>query len=201
MGHTRFRCLEAYLARLPKGLDSYPQCTAKASLLGMALESAELAEESSLPDALRSVFAAPPPVSTWVPEVVFNAATVAAYDWAFGGKAVGAFEQRVCDFNLALFRKPLYRILYAFISPTRLAKESAKRWPAFHRGTSLRIVELAEGKGVLELEFPEHLFDPLVLRAFKSAWRASLLATGAEQVRSLLDDATTSTARYVVRWL
>lgn len=137
-----YRSAQDYLDGLPDGLDSYPHCVAKASLLSHALRSRTISPPpGSLPEPVRRLIEQPPPGSTWISEVAFNAAVLAMYDEAFGGDDLPGFGDWVCDFNRQLFVNPLYRVLFAFVSPSRLVSLSASRWSAFHRGSNISVLE------------------------------------------------------------
>jgi hypothetical protein len=197
----RYPTAHAYLARLPGGVEAYPECRAKASLLRDMGDSRPIdAAPGDLPRALTDLLDAPPPVSSWIPEVLFNAAALAMYDQHFGGTDIAGFEQWVCDFNRKLFAKPLYRILFALVSPRRLLTLAASRWHAFHRGSTLTVSEPDRNVVHLSLQFPEALFAEPMLRAFGGAWRAAVLTAGAHQARSDVLSTTTRRADYAVTW-
>ncbi len=194
-------CTQDYLARLPEGLDSYPHCVAKAALLRDILGSRPLDPEGDdVPDALRSLVASPPPVSSWIPEVHFVAVSLAIYGRHFGGDDVQGFEDWVCARNSTLFRKPLYRVLIALMSPERLLVGASKRWTAFHRGTTLTLLQHTPEHALVRLEFPAHLFDRVLMHGFAASMRAAAEVAGGHDVASGLDTATPTFAEYWVRW-
>ena len=201
MAEPRYPSLDAYVDALPEGSASYPECKAKASLLRDMLASRPIDPEAEdLPVELARIIRDPPPVSMWIPEVSFNAATLAIYDREFGGTDLARFEDWVCDFNAALFRKPLYRVLFLFISPRRLLSNVASRWGAFHRGSTLTLVDLGNDTARLRLQYPSGLFGEVMLHAFGAAWRAAILTAGASSVRSEISRTTATQADYDVRW-
>ena len=156
--------------------------------------------EGSLPEPLLRVVRHPPPMSSWIPETIFVAATLATYDEAFGGEDLSAFEDWVCEVDRALFRNPVYRILFALISPSRLVALAASRWSAFHRGTTLTILERSPESARLRLDFPDHLFNHVMIVAFMGALRAAALEAGAAKATGHVDSASATRAEYSVSW-
>ena len=201
MGGTAYHTTRAYLDALPDGLASFPECQAKASLLRDMLASKPIAPSADrLPSELCDLIRSPPPVSSWIPEVAFNAASMVMYDEHFESKDTARFEAWVFDFNRALFSKTLYRILFLLVSPRRLLTNVPSRWGAFHRGTSLTLIEGGEHRGRLRLEFPSGVFAEPMLHAFGAAWRAAVDTAGGHAVHSKLDDRTDTSAEFTVRW-
>jgi uncharacterized protein (TIGR02265 family) len=191
----------AYLEGLPHGLASYPECTAKASLLRDMLATRPLDPDSdSLLEDLRPLIRDPPPVSTWIPEVAFVASAMTVYDEHFGGHDVAGFEQWIVDFNAALFRKPLYRVLFALISPERLVVGATTRWSAFHRGTSLALVERGQRSGLVRVGFPPDLYGTVMLHGFAAGLRAAVVVAGGRDVRTELESIEATSAEYWIRW-
>lgn len=196
-----YQSVEAYLAGLPAGLASHPRCMAKGSLLRDALRLRPIAPpQGSLPEPILALIEQPPAVNAWVHEVAFNAAVLAIYDEAFGGRDLDGFEDWVCDFNRDLFRRPVYRVLFALVSPSRLVALSASRWSAFHRGTSLLILERSEESARLRVEFPRGLFVRPMLRAISGGVRAAVTVAGATEVVSELETIAETSAEYSLRW-
>ena len=194
-------CAREYVARLPDGLASYPHCVAKAALLRDILGSRPLDPDGDhLPDALRSLVVNPPPVSSWIPEVHFVAISLAIYGRHFGGDDLSAFEEWVCTRNAALFSKPLYRVLIALMSPERLLVGASKRWTAFHRGTTLTLLQHTPELALVRLDFPPELFERVLMHGFAASMRAAAQVAGGRNVRSGLDTATATRAEYWVRW-
>jgi hypothetical protein len=194
-------CVQAYLARLPDGLASYPECTAKASLLRDLVKSRPLDPEGDeVPDALRSLLRVPPPVSSWIPEVQYVTCRMIVYGRDFGGTDLAGFEQWIHAFNTALLRLPMYRVLFAFTSPERLMVGTAKRWSAFHRGTTLTITEHTPDTARTRIEFPPHLYGPEMVQVFAAGLRAAIEVAGGRGVATQLVASEPSFAEYWIRW-
>lgn len=201
MSETRFPAVQRYTEQLPEGLDSYPQCRAKASLLrGMVASRPQVGSTEGLPSDVTELLRSPPPVNTWIPETLFNAAALAIYDREFGGDNLEGFEHWVYQINRDIFRKPLYRVLFLLISPRRLLINVARRWGAFHRGSNLTLLESTDDEARLRLEFPPYVFSEEMIYAFGGAWRAAADTAGAYGARSDLERTSESVAEYHVRW-
>jgi hypothetical protein len=140
------------------------------------------AAPGELPDEVLRVLADPPPVSSWIQETVGMAVLLAIHDQHFAGRE-GEYHQWVYDRNARLFRRPLYRILFAVISPSRLFAGTEKRWAAFHRGTGLMAREERPGAAKIVLTCPAHLWPEPAARAFMFALKAALDAAGARKSR------------------
>lgn len=193
--------VRGYVERLPDGLASYPECTAKAALLRDILDSRPLdATADDIPEALRMTIASPPPVSSWIPEVHFVASSLAIYGRYFGGDDLQGFDEWICARNSALFRKPLYRVLIALMSPERLLVGASKRWGAFHRGTTLTLLQHTPTSALVRLEFPPHLFGDELMRGFAAGMRAAAIVAGGRDVVSGLEAPGPTSAEYWIRW-
>ena len=142
----------------------------------------------------------PPPVSSWTSEVLFVAMSMAIYDRDFGGSDLAGYERWVMDFNLALFRSPLYRVLFAMLTPRRLMLFAVSRWSAFHRASALTLRNSSSVGTELELAFPPHLFPLPMLHAFGAAWCAAGATAGATEPRSEILEHGPEHARYRVTW-
>jgi hypothetical protein len=198
---TTYPSAEAYLARLPAGIDSYPACQAKGSLLRLILEAHSLEPpDGSLPGSVIQMIKAPPPVSSWISEVAFTSALLAVYDDAFGGTDLDGFDAWVYGLNVELFTKPLYRILFAFIAPQRLVGMATSRWSAFHRGSTLSLIGRGPRRAVVRLEFPPDLFGPQSIRTVSAGIRAAILTSGASEPRSRVEAIASTSAECSIDW-
>lgn len=196
-----FPSVRAYIERLPDGLASYPECLAKVALVRDIIESRPLDPDADhVPDEIRPMIASPPPLSSWVPEVHFVAAALTIFARDFGASDYDAYETWICTSNMALFRKPLYRVLIALLSPERLLVGTSKRWSAFHKGTSLTVVERTRGSARIDVAFPPHLYNHDMLRGMSAGLRAAVNVAGGRDVAIGIDDETPTSAQYWVRW-
>lgn len=169
-----------YLDLLPQGLDSYPQCQVKASLLH-SLKS-DLPIDSLipfLPSVLQEIVTQPPPVSSWIYEVHFRALLRAGFDSFFQDRrkyvAWGYEAQR------RVLSSPLYRPLFMMMSPSRGFRLASSRWENFHKGVSLQ-VQADTHSGRMVFEFPTHLLTLFDLEVTMCGIRVALELIGARDV-------------------
>ena len=94
----------------------------------------------------------------------------------------------------------LYAVLLRLVSPGLLLRGAALRWSSFHRGTSLRTHSVTRNSATIVLEHPQHLFDPMGLRATAMGFKAALDASGAESSRVEVAEAGSGRARFEGTW-
>ena len=159
----------AYLAALPAGLASHPDCHAKASLYR-----AFIGERAppGLPDVLVDLMQHPRPVTAWIPEVHSHALLLAHYDML--GHDHASFARFTYDSQRELWQSKLYGFLMKLVSPARLITSAGKRWAQFHRGSSLDARELGACEGELVLRHPSCLYDEISLIGLTEGLRAVL---------------------------
>lgn len=150
--------MDAYLARLPAGLESYPQCRIKGAAFSPLVKSPPPGfDVSPLPEPLRSVVERPPSVTDWVPEVWFAALVHYLRDDVFDT------DEACRAWNLEGLRNtlggPLYRMRFAFLSPRRMAKMAPRSWSSFRQGSERTLLEEQPDHNVGRLDYPENLVD------------------------------------------
>ena len=191
--------MERYLAGLPAGLDSFPECLAKGSVLRSTLVQQPIDELlARLPDALRPLVKDPPVDSEWMSEVRLVATYLAITDIRGYGDADVLVWAR--DRNRALFRNPAYRILMAVSSPATLLRGAAMRWANWHRGSVLEIEGILDVGVRAVLRFPPGLFDDLMLKVFGEAFVAGLELARAPSPVATVEQVEPGLARYLVSW-
>ena len=197
--------LERYLARLPLGLDSYPEAGVKGSIVRSVLghpAMQTLADTTEIPAVVRRIIAEPPLASGWVNEVHFNALSCALVDIAFDrADGLERYEDWGVELSRGLFSAPLYRALFTVMNPSHLLTAVSMRWGAFHRGSVLTHASHPERDVIdLRLACPAHLHPPPILHATTGGFRAAIEATGgvATSVRWSAD--TPTTVRWLFRW-
>ena len=175
MDRAAFPRTSRYLSSLPRGWLSHPECECKAAIHREAI--AHLPRPmptEGLHPLLADYFQNPVPVSSWVPEVINSALFLAMADVFFPVEA--SFLSWIGGIAEDTFKSPMYRLLMIVASPNALAQGGARRWAAFHTGTEYE-TKVGDGGTTTTLRFPEHTFDPLVvrgtLRAIQAAYRAS----------------------------
>jgi uncharacterized protein (TIGR02265 family) len=190
----------AYLETLPAGADSYPECSTKASLLRNAVESRPLGPAVPLPPALRALVDHPPPVTAWVPEVLFNALMLAIREVHFDPSDVEGFLAWVYEQNRKILSTPLYRVLFFVVSPERLLVGMEKRWSSFRRGTEARLVRLGDRDVEIHVTSPPNLYAPQTVQGMAAALRATIDCAGAK--RAAVEGTVKSSTEvvYRLRW-
>lgn len=198
-----FATLRQYLEHLPEGLDSFPQLTAKGSVVRAFLNDAQypLATGCGLPPRLDELIRAPPASSDWVREVELWAIAAAVYDVNFAARGgIAAFTEWSYGANRRLLRGPAYRILFSVLSPERLFVGATQRWSAFHRGTQLSDVEVSKGAGSVRLVAAPHAIPEIGRVAFAMAFRAALDLAGAEAVDVTSRSESPAVSLFQARW-
>jgi len=187
-----------YLAPLPAGVASYPQCVAKGALLRRALGQRPLTRDHvlALPKVLRELVACPPLDGESVPDVWLAGVLLAIAD------AYEMTDEEYLDWirnlNSTMFNT-LFRILMKAVSPDHLMRRAAEKWKVFHRGSSLAIVEHTRGRCVAQLTFPHLLFHGLALRQFAPVFEAALQRCD-PRGRVELGSYDPTQALFVARW-
>jgi len=85
------------------------------------------------------------------------------------------------------------------VSPALVMLGATRRWNTFREGTKL-VANVHGSAGDIVLNFPPHLYTPLVLEGFGHAFRASLVAARARNVRLALEDVQPESARWSAVW-
>lgn len=191
--------IQSYLDALPRGEDSYPECTVKASLIRNAIADKPLSLDIALPPKVRALVDAPPPVSVWVSEVHFNVVMHAIRDHHFTGDR-DEFLSWVYTQNRKLFDTTLYRAIFFVVSPERLLINMEKRWGSFRAGTELHHRRLASKHLELSVRTPANLYSLAVAEGMSTAVRAAIDAAGAKA--SVVTTAVTSPTQVVfdIQW-
>lgn len=172
--------MSAYLARLPHGLDSFPEAKAKASLYRSTIDATMVPDLSVLPPVLARLLETPAPVSSWINEVHSHALILAARDLRFDSDA--AFVDFAYARQKDLFAGRLYRVMLALASPTILLRSGALRWTTFHRGSSFNVEEGSATGAVIRIDHPPGLWHGLLADALIAGLRAVLDLSGAQDV-------------------
>ena len=191
--------MDRYLAGLPAGLDSFPECVAKGSVLRSTLVQQPVAEIAArLPAPLRALVVDPPVDSEWMSEVRLVAIYLGVTDVrGYGDADVLAWAR---DRNRALFRNPAYRILMAVSSPATLLRGATMRWSNWHRGSTLEIEGITDAGVRALLRFPPGLFGDLMLKVFGEAFSAGLELARAPAPAASVELVAPGVARYLVTW-
>lgn len=195
-----FPATAAYIARLPHGLDSHPDCRVKASLYRSALEGRPIprAAIDALPPRLQSLVLSPAPVTAWIPEVQSLALLTVHLDACCSSDE--DFERSCYLRQRRLFDGPLYRAVVKLATPNLLLRTAALRWGALHRGTTLVVEKNERGIAHLSMEHPPHLWDEPTRLALTAGFRALLELCGARNGVVEVAEASATHMRLVGRW-
>ena len=178
MERRAFPRVAAYIASLPAGLDSYPTCKQKGSLLrAWLMGRVQLTQAEDLPPPLRALIQKPPLASSWVSEVHANALYLALCESRFPR------DEDFVDFcyrtNLELFSSPLYRALTVLRSPTSFLHAVRIGWGLFRRGTSIAATSTSERSLRLRLSWPPLVMPEVIACGVGTAFRAAVELSGA----------------------
>lgn len=195
-----FPATAAYIARLPQGLDSHPDCQVKASLYRSTLDGRPIPRSAAelLPARLKRKVLDPDPVSAWIPEVQSLALVTAHLDVCCS--SLDDFERSCYLRQRRLFDSPLYRAIVKLATPNLLLRTAALRWGALHRGTTLEIQENERGLARLSMDHPEHLWDGPTRLALTAGFRALLDLCGARHTTVEVVDASSTHMRLHGQW-
>lgn len=188
------------MKRLPRGLQSYPQCKAKASIYRNALDHRPLTDglEGELPTELVDLIRTPLLVSTWMETTKAMAVLLAIVDRYEMSDA--RYYDFIEEMNDALFRNRVYAALMSFASPNLLLRAGAARFGAFHQGTTLEVTSSEDNAGIAVMRYPSFLFEPLLARGFAVSFRVALSHSRARGVRVDAEEVTDRCTRFRVSW-
>jgi hypothetical protein len=192
--------LAKYLDTLPNGVASYPECCVKASVLRHNIGARPLGPEVELPPLVRQLVDNPPPVTEWIPEVHFNLAMLAIRELHFNAPNFNEYRVWAYAQNRKLLGAPLYRVLFALLSPERLLRGIEKRWAAFRRGTEFHVANEAVGRAELRIHNPAFLYPELALQGMAMALQAAIDSAGARSSQVELVSQTSTECLFKARW-
>lgn len=197
MDPNLFPIAAAYVARLPDGLASHPDCQVKGSVIRQMLDSTPVAFETlGLPREIADLVRVPPLPSDWVPEVQFNTLMLAHEDRI----EPELFREWVYNRNRKLLSSNLYRVLFLLVSPERLFMGVANRWKAFRRGTELVVLDHDKHHANVEVRYPTRLYDVRALTNLTVALTAALDAAGGQGTTVRLVSHDDRVARISATW-
>jgi hypothetical protein len=189
----------AYVDGLPHGLDSYPRCRVRTEVTRVIIERfPQLLDQRGMHpmfvDQLREMIRE----GEWLSEAVGTAVRLLTRDAIFEDDA--QYYAWTFEISSELFARPVFRALMYVVSPTLVMLGASRRWSAFREGTTLVAKPRGNG-GDITLTFPPHLYTPFVLEGFGHAFRASLAAARARDVRIELREALPERASWSVTWV
>jgi hypothetical protein len=194
-----FPRVDRYLARLPLGFDSYPECTAKASVYRVFCESRSLrgfawrSVHPKIADMLRT----PVAPTTWLPEVAVVSTILAVADHLQLDDDETVRWFREC--NASLLSNRMYRALMTLASPAMLVRAGAARWGTLHRGSGFGVA-LREHGAYATITFPPFLYNDVVLRGQGEGLRTALSMSRAKECSFTIVRSTPRSCEYHFDW-
>ncbi len=200
LDEARFPRLAEYLAGLPQGLATHPDCQAKGAMVRVLCPASPLVPETGLPDEIRRLLVTPPLNSEWVQDTHFFGALLALAD--LHGFDAGRYATWVLEGSRNLFKSPVYKVL-SLASPSMLLSLGGATWGSTHRGTQLAIEDgPVHGKsGAARLTFPErHLTNPDVLTAIRAGLQVALELSNAQGFELRIAEVDATSATFHATW-
>jgi hypothetical protein len=192
--------LASYIAGLPNGLASHPECQAKGAMVrSMIRDPLGGVPPDALPSEISQLIRSPPLNSQWVPDTFFFGALLALAD--LRKLSERAYLDWVLDSNRALFKSPVYKLL-SLATPSLLLTLGSATWGSTHRGSKLSVEGVSTGKGGLAvLTFPErHFSHPDVITAIQAGVQVALELSNAKNPTLTLAKTTPTSAEFVAKW-
>jgi uncharacterized protein (TIGR02265 family) len=199
VGYEHLELTRAYVADLPHGLASYPECRSKASIWKNILRWTDTDALSGRVPPDLTVFAAESLLDAeWMSAAQSFAAHLALRDTLFSTDAALAEHFRMLDRKLLSGR--LYRMLFALTSPERVVHAADQRFRAMFAGITLE-ARLVRPAGVeVSLRYPPRLLPPLVGTLYLVAFEVAVELAGASGVKSRVLEHGDTSARYELSW-
>jgi len=191
---------DAYLAALPDGLRSHPQCTMKASIMRDFAGGLDVkALESAVPPETKYVVHEHLPASSWVPEVHCNVVLSVMIDVNFHSRVEG-FLAHAHARNIALLSSPLYRALFFVSSPERVLRRAGDRWNTLRRGSSLNVLDHSSNSARLEVVYPKNLLPAHIAALRTATFEDVITCAGAKDARVEVESLEAERAVFKARW-
>lgn len=189
----------AYLASLPAGLDSYPECRQKASVVLEFIAASPIAGVAErLPQPLADLITRPPLKSSWVPEVHAFAVYLAVADLHFPDES--RYIAHWDKVNRALMQHPLYRALFLLASPKMVLHGADRRWQTLHQGITLTVDSPRAGEATITLRYPPALMPPLIAKGLATGFHVAIEGSSRNVGKVDLLSYGPTEARYAARW-
>jgi serine/threonine protein kinase len=191
--------LNAFLAKLPQGLESFPEVQQKGSILPSFLEGVPIQPHLAvLPGPLAEMIKRPPSPAAWISEVKVAAIFMACADLCF--PSADAFVQFANRGNRKVMDGPIYSMLFRVLGVKRIVKQVSGRWEQFHRGTTLTLLNFEGTEGRLKLVAPPFSTPLLFAQCHGQAIHVGVEIAGGKNVSVTCTESTPGTFDYVCRW-
>lgn len=192
--------IERYVASLPAGFASHPQCQHKFATIRDYVVGTPLLERLDvLPPHLAEMLRNPPPVTAWISEVDANCIFLGVREAGF--RTDDEYYAFSAERSRQLMSRAMYRLMFALITPRRVVKGAAWKWTQFHRGTTMTgTLDDDSRGGTLEVRFPAGLMSPIAAGGYAGALRAAFGMSTSAPVSLEIADTTPSSFSYRAQW-
>ncbi len=191
--------VERYLASLPRGLASYPECTHKGEPLAVWLRRSPTRVMARIvPPQLAQLLDQDRPVPNWVPDVHANVLYLAMREAHFADDREFIAHARQC--NRAVLDTPTNRVVFWAAAPRAILRAAGLRWGSLHRGSAMEVRVTGDCSAEVVLSFPRGLYPELVLRGNATGFALALENAGAREVEVQLRAVESSRAIFTGRW-
>jgi len=192
--------IERYLFALPAGFASHPECQHKFATIRDFIAGTPLLERLDvLPPQVAELVRNPPPVTAWVSEVVANCIFLGIREACC--ESDEDYYTFSAERSRQMMRRPMYKLMFALITPRRVVKGAGWKWTQFHRGTTMTGALDEDGRGgTLEVRFPPGLMSPIAAGGYAGALRAAFELSSSTPVTLEIEDTRPGSFRYRARW-
>ncbi|HEY3450170.1 MAG TPA: hypothetical protein VGK67_27700 [Myxococcales bacterium] len=152
--------LSTFVAGLPNGLESYPECLVKGTIVrSFLLDCVPVAtlEAAALPQPVAALLRTPPLNSVWASEVEFFGALLAVRDLL--GLDDAAWKRWFESRNHQALTNPVLRLVMNFTSAEMLLSLSQAYWGMTHKGSRMTTIERASHTATMLFEHPRGLVN------------------------------------------
>lgn len=193
-----FPATSAYIASLPAGLASYPECATKGILMRSAISSHPFHPSwKNLPDEVVSAIKSPPLPMSWTSAVLTDVLFCVIADTFYPSRE--AVLKWSYDRTFHLARVPLFSQITDFAGLDHFLRGAAKLHNLFQRGTTLDVVP-GPLRADVRLVHPPFLHGELNHACNEGVFRAALETAGALRPTVSLRTSTPAGATYEARW-
>ncbi|HEY3452462.1 MAG TPA: hypothetical protein VGK67_39325 [Myxococcales bacterium] len=194
---ARFPRLASYMAALPLGFESYPDCRIKGFYFRESLQALKAPAEigAGWPQPLQDLLAAPPTNSAFMPEVLYCAFRLCVADHLHMTQP--AYEEWVLGNSRSIYKGFVGKLIMAFASKAMLLDAAGSRWAMIHRGSTFQATTVpgtSINRGVLQ--FPPHLFNEMILRGLGGVMKAAFELVEKQPFQLVLVEFNDRMARY-----
>ena len=175
-----FPLLHEYLASLPKGLQSYPQCrTISGFFTCMQSCQPRVWQDPRLPSHLRDLLNHKPAAGSFMPTVLSSCQSIVWRDLMGIGEV--DYLEEAHRIMWEVLSGPLYRASLNFLSPHIVLLNAGKRWNLFVEGTELRSLGGTKSRHILSLKAPAGLYPGIWCTFFANNFAETLRRVHARQ--------------------